>query len=265
LGSRCVTAMATCDCAAAGSASHRHQEQPARGSPGGLPLSRDGESAHRRRRVGARLATAQLRRLKPPVRCRWRRAVGCGPGSVRETGGELVGWGGERRLAAGSRAHGRRAGRPAAARELSPVRRCLLGGPGRAVGRPAFSLASPGTATDHAVIRELLERNPHSRAPKDGRAHEWATVASDRQERLQRRPARRAARLRHPPPSWRSSVGDLADTSPERGRGGDVALPSPRRLLAAGIGRRARRRRAVPPGVNRFVAARGASATQAAG
>jgi hypothetical protein len=107
-----------------------------------------------------------------------------------------------------------------------------------------------------------------------------ATVASDREKR-----ASSAALIRgrpgcgQPQPSWRSSVGHLADTSPERGRGGDVALPSPRRLLAAGIGRRARRRRAVPAwvmmgiavwhftvsGVNRFVAARGASATQAAG
>jgi hypothetical protein len=82
-----------------------------------------------------------------------------------------------------------------------------------------------------------------------------ATVAPDREER-----ASSAALIRgrpgcgQPQPSWRSSVGHLADTSPERRRRGDVALPSPRRLLAAGIGRRARRR-AVPPGVNRLVAA----------
>jgi hypothetical protein len=168
-------------------------------------------------------------------------------------------------MAAGSRAHGGRAGRPAAARELSPFA-VLLGGQGRAVGRPARTPAPPGTATDHADMLELCERNAHGRATEGrSRSARSATVASDRQERRQRRPARSAAPLRHPPPSWRSSVGHLADTSPERRRGGDVALPSPRHLLAAGIGRRASRRRAVPPGVNRFVAARGASATQAAG
>jgi hypothetical protein len=80
-------------------------------------------------------------------------------------------------------------------------------------------------------------------------------VASDREER-----ASSAALIRgrpgygQPQPSWRSSVGHLAGTSPERRRG-DVALPSPRRLLAAAIGLRASRRRTVPPGLNRFVAA----------
>jgi len=35
----------------------------------------------------------------------------------------------------------------------------LLGGPGRAVGRPARTLAPPGTATDHADIRKLLRHD----------------------------------------------------------------------------------------------------------
>jgi hypothetical protein len=106
------------------------------------------------------------------VRCRWRRAVGFGPGSVRETGGEVGGWGGERRLAADGRAHGRRAGRPAAARELSPVRRACSAAPDERSGARRSALRPPVPRRTMPSSASFSSAMPTVERPKDGRARE---------------------------------------------------------------------------------------------
>jgi hypothetical protein len=120
-----------------------------------------------------------------------------------------VGWSGERRLAAGSRAHGRRAARPAAARELSPVRRACSADPDeRSVpgAHPCAPRYRDGPCRHPRASRAQCPRSSDRTTVALARP---ATVASDRGgARLQCRPDRRAARLRHRPPSWRRRSGN---------------------------------------------------------
>jgi hypothetical protein len=108
----------------------------------------------------------------------------------------------------------------------------LLGGPGRAVGRPALSLAPPVPRRTMPTSASFASAMPTVERPKDGRAREVGDGGfRSGGARLQRRPDQRAARLR----SAAAVLAVIARSSgrhfPERRRGGDVALPSPRHLL----------------------------------
>jgi hypothetical protein len=174
------------------------------------------------------------------------------------------------KFAAEGRAHGRRAGRPAAARHG------VAGSPGRPVRRrPARRPRTSGRASRRGpprqpVLRRIMPTSSgfaseaHRRATEDGRAREaygggFGSGAARIQHRLL------AGRLcrRRPEPSRRSPVGHRGQHFPARGRGGDVALPpSPPPSFGREHGRRVSRRASpVPPGLGRFAAAGGRRAT----
>jgi hypothetical protein len=201
-------------------------------------------------------------------RWRRRRPVGSEPGSVRETGRQSVGrWSGGRRFAAGSRAQasGRPAGSGLATGRRFGVR--LLGAHGRAVGRPVGTVAPAGTATHHADTLQLCERHAHGRATEGRSRSRSRRGASDREARAPNstRSEVGAAQVRRRHPGGRRSV-SWPNTSPEGGRGRDVALcPSPRRLSAREHRRRARRRRRGKAWNRSFAAARGRRELRAVG
>jgi hypothetical protein len=137
----------------------------------------------------------------------------------------------------------------------------LLGGQGRAVGRPVGTVAPAGTATHHADTLQLRER--HARATEGRSRSRGRRRPSDRKARAsQHRPLGGWLGPSQPGPSWRSSVGHLAEHVPRARPRGDVALcPSPRRFRPASIGGERGGGVAVKPGLGRFAAARGRRAT----
>jgi hypothetical protein len=111
---------------------------------------------------------------------------------------------------------------------------------------------------------------PASRAPGP-RSSDRRTVALARSAtafrsggaRIQHRPLGGWLGPSQPGPSWRSSVGHLAEHVPRARHLGDVALcPSPRRFRPASIGGERGGGVAVKPGLGRFAAARGRRATR---
>jgi hypothetical protein len=167
------------------------------------------KARNRRRRVGARLPTPQLRRLKLPFSARGAVRSDFEPGSVRRD---------RRRVAAG--------------RGVA----VLLGRHGRAVGSPARTLAPPVLRPTMPTSSSFASTTPRSSDRTTVELAGSATVASDRQERASIA-ALIGGRLSccQPQPSWRSSVGHLADTSPSASRTFAGALPSQsRRLVTSG-------------------------------
>jgi hypothetical protein len=168
------------------------------------------------------------------------------------------GWSGERRFAAGSRAHGRRAGRPAAARQRIAGSASACSAATESGRAPGAQLAPAGTGTDPADIL-VLERNAHGRATEGRRAGE----VGDGDFRAG------GARIQHrllggrlgrgqPQASSRSSVGHLAEHPPNAAAGvtsGFAHRPVVFRPASIGVERGGGV--AVQPGVGRFAAARG--------
>jgi hypothetical protein len=215
-----------------------------------------------------RLTTLQMRRLNlrsVPVAIRWISEPGSGL-PRRRTG---VGW---------SRAVGRDSPHKVEHMAVEPARpgwpvrlsagsasACSAATDERS-GQPARTPTPAGTATDHADIVGLRERNAHRRATEDGRAHEAGGGGfGSRAARIQHRPlGGRLGRLR-PEPSRRSPVGlggeRFLRPRPRR----DVALPpSPPPSFGREHGRRLRWRASpLRPGLGRFAAAGGRRATPA--
>jgi hypothetical protein len=166
-------------------------------------------------------------------------------------------------LAAGGRADGRRAGRPAAARQRVAGSACACSavrdersGARRA---PRASRYCDGPCRHPPASRAHCPRSSDRRTVALARS---ATVASLGGARIQQRLLGGRLGRRRPQPSWRSSVGHLAEhflrARPRR----DIALcHRPRRLSAASIGVERGGGAAVQRGVGRFAAARDRRAT----
>jgi hypothetical protein len=113
----------------------------------------------------------------------------------------------------------------------------LLGGHGAAGGRPARTLAPAGTATDHPEIassRAQCARSSDRRGSRSRGRRRWPQIGRSAHPAP---PARRSARPRQPEPSWRSSVGHLAEALPPSAAAAVTSrFGIARRLSAAGIG-----------------------------
>jgi hypothetical protein len=175
------------------------------------------------RACGRRLTTSAAS-VETPARCRWRR-----PLSLARSASQDENWCG-RRVAAGSRADGRRAGRQPLGSGW-PVRRRLTRRPRRGsraapARQPVVRRTMPtssrfASATPRSSDRRMVAREGGDggfRSPGAGICRRLLGGGVDRGQ---------------PGPSRRSSVVHLASTSRERGRGGEHgALSSPHRLSA---------------------------------